>query len=401
MRSDYVGLRVARWRDIAGMTQQDLADAIDKSREYVSMIENGHRAVTKRSLLISLARALGVAVSDLIGEPMEPVDRSDLAIHNAVAAVRIALDGDGELAPASNPGALDFDADRLIRARLACNYVLIAELLPKVIAASRHALASGRSGHARNVGLSALVRACVYGAYTLKTAGYIDLATRLAERARASADQLGDQVHIAAAHMATAQTAMATGVRRRALDAALAGAEVVAALPDSDARAWHGKLMVQAALSAASLGRHDAAAGYLDIADRAAAEVVGDPWHMDFSTADVAIWRMGVALENGEAERAPVYARQVDVSRVRTPQRLVRYHIDRGRGLFAIDDTAGAVRAFHAAHDVSPPEVRRRGAVLEIVGQMVRDSRGRGGSDELKSLAQKIGIDPFASAATT
>ena len=44
MRDDWIGLRVARWRDIAGMTQQGLADRVGVSREYVSMIENGKRS---------------------------------------------------------------------------------------------------------------------------------------------------------------------------------------------------------------------------------------------------------------------------------------------------------------------------------------------------------------------
>jgi hypothetical protein len=33
----------SRWRDIAGMTQRQLADAVGVTREYISMIENGKR----------------------------------------------------------------------------------------------------------------------------------------------------------------------------------------------------------------------------------------------------------------------------------------------------------------------------------------------------------------------
>jgi len=33
--------RAARWRDTAGMTQQQLADRVGKTRAYISLIENG------------------------------------------------------------------------------------------------------------------------------------------------------------------------------------------------------------------------------------------------------------------------------------------------------------------------------------------------------------------------
>lgn len=92
VRTDFMGLRVARWRDIGGLTQQQLADAVGVTREYISMIENGHRPVTKRSLLISLAQALGVSITDLTGQPYEPVSQEDLLIYSISSGVRTALD---------------------------------------------------------------------------------------------------------------------------------------------------------------------------------------------------------------------------------------------------------------------------------------------------------------------
>lgn len=79
-RQDWIGLRVARWRDVAGMTQHELADRVGVSHAYMSMIEGGKRPVTKRSLLIELASALGVSITDLTGQPEQPRSRDDLAV---------------------------------------------------------------------------------------------------------------------------------------------------------------------------------------------------------------------------------------------------------------------------------------------------------------------------------
>jgi tetratricopeptide (TPR) repeat protein len=279
---------------------------------------------------------------------------------------------------------------------MACDYAALAELLPRTISAARQ-LADSGSAEARRVAGTALVRACVFGAYAMKTATEWDLATRLAERAQYTAERLGDPVYGAAAHMALAQTAMAVGIRRRALRYAVDGAGLVDGQTDVAAWAWYGQLHLQAALTSASLGLADEAVEHLDLADAAAQEVDGQgtAWHLEFTTDNIAIWRMGVALENGEPERAPELTRHVNPDAIRTPQRRARLHMDRGRGHYAAGNVEAAVRSFHAAFDTAPPEVRRRGTVREIVSQMVRDSRGAGDS-ALSSLATKLHIDPVA-----
>jgi transcriptional regulator with XRE-family HTH domain len=103
MARDGIGYRVARWRDTAGMTQQQLADRVGKTRAYISLIENGRKPVTKRSPLIDLANALRVSITDLTAQPYEPdpAEPGYAALFSAVPRVRVALTGPDE--PASCP----------------------------------------------------------------------------------------------------------------------------------------------------------------------------------------------------------------------------------------------------------------------------------------------------------
>lgn len=101
-----------------------------------------------------------------------------------------------------------------------------------------------------------------------------------------------------------------------------------------------------------------------------------------------------MTVENGEPDRAPQYARQVNRAEIRSANRRCRLHIDTGRGWYAAGDPARAARSFLEADEVSPAELRPRPTVRELAGQMVRDARRRG-SDELRELAVRLGIDPL------
>jgi transcriptional regulator with XRE-family HTH domain len=76
------------------MSQQDLAEKLGVTREYVSMIENGRRAITRYPLLAAFARGLGVDVAALtdtqIGQPhpaVQPVTLVRLMAGDLYATV--------------------------------------------------------------------------------------------------------------------------------------------------------------------------------------------------------------------------------------------------------------------------------------------------------------------------
>lgn len=396
MRTDYMGLRVARWRDIGGMTQQQLADAVGVTREYISMIENGRRPVTKRSLLIALARALGVSVNDLTGQPYAPESPQELLIYSIASGVRQALDEDHDDLPPADLDALATTAHRVRVARMACDYATLANLLPDLVVRTR-LLATSGTGETARTGLALFVSAASDAAVAIKSHGHVDLAIRLADAAQAAALKLGEPAEIGASAFAVAQCALTGGSRRKSLRLATEAADTLEHAQDDRTLTWYGMLHLHAALSAAALGRAPDVAPHLAEAGTAAARVTSDPWLQELTPTNVGIWRVAIALENGEPDRAPDYARQVDKSRIRGAQRRAALHIDTGRGLYAAGQGDAAVREFLRADEIAPPKVRTRPWVLELVGQMVRDARG--GSDELRELAARCRIDPLAESA--
>lgn len=395
-RQDWIGLRVARWRDIAGMTQQELADRVGVTAAYISMIENGRRAVTKRSLVIALASALGVRVEDLTAQPVPPRDRVELAIYSAAPAVRRALTEDPD-GPLPDVNGVTQRVHAAMRARATCDYLTLAELLPDVIADVRRLAEEPATSR---VGLSLMVRAGITGTLPLRDLGHVDLAARLADHAEQAAVKLGEPVELAAVAFAVGQVALTAGAQRKSLSVATRAADAIGDSAGGDLAAWEGMLRLHAALSAASLGRSDEAVAHWQAAGDAVVRADGaDSWLMEATPANVALWRVAIALENGEPDRAPEYARRVDRSALRLPGRRARLHIDTGRGLFLAGCSDEAIQHFLMADKISSFDVRPRPEVREIVSQMLRDARGRGGS-ELRTLAVRVGVDPLAPDAT-
>lgn len=389
--TDYIGRRVAEWRTISGMSQRELADTVGVTQPYISMIEKGERPITKRGLLIALATALRVSVTVLTGQPTPPRSSDEVAVYAAVPALRGALDDDPDGAEPDLADVTD-RAHQATAARMACDYPTLARILPGLVADARHLATASDDDRA----LALLVRSAVVASLAIKPFGYVDLAARCAERAQAAAERLGRPVETAAAAFAAAQVALASGTdggRRRSLTTAAAAADQLDDARDDETRSWYGMLHLHAALSAASLGTDDPA-GHLAEASRVATRTGADPWRLELTPANVGVWRVAIALENGEPDRAAPLARQVPRHELRTTQRAAHLHIAAGRGSYLAGDQTAAVRHFLEADRVSPAELRSRPSVHEIVGQMVRDARRRG-SAELRDLATRLRIDPL------
>ncbi len=413
-RADGIGLNVAHFRSVAGKSQQWLADRINDlrrstgressatiTRAYISMIENGHRVIAKRDLLDDLAVALGVSATDLTGQPYRPTTTADMQTWLVVPQIRAAIEEpeDDEPAPPRTIEELDLMVDRAMSARMNCSVPDLATHLPAAITDLRR-LWFDRGDRAAG---ELLVKALVTASLAIKPAGWVDLGIRLADLADTVARAHGDPVCIAAAQFAVAQGALATTRRRTSARIAAAGADELDRLTRTkmpakmlnDVMAWLGMLQLHAALAEAGQPGGDPQAR-LAVAASLARRVVGNPWRMEFSDANVGCWGVAVALEDGSPDLAPQLARRVDVNRLITPQRKARLHLDWGRAHVLTEEFDAAVLQLLEADRAAPGDLRNRPTAVEIVGHLVRG--GAHPSDELHELAVRVGI--YASATT-
>ncbi|MGH3903504.1 MAG: helix-turn-helix domain-containing protein [Pseudonocardiaceae bacterium] len=97
-----VGHRIATARERAGLTRRHLADAASLSAGLLTEVERGDRPASP-SLTAATARALGLDVETLHGQPYGPALCDPGAEHAGVPALRAALHSDDD--PQPPPGA--------------------------------------------------------------------------------------------------------------------------------------------------------------------------------------------------------------------------------------------------------------------------------------------------------
>jgi hypothetical protein len=228
----------------------------------------------------------------------------------------------------------------------------------------------------------------------LQYLGWVDLATLLAERALTHARALGDPAHVAAATFALSSVALTGGSRRRSLAIAESGLDTLGDPATDGERTWAVEMHGKAAYAAGGLGQHADASAHMAEARDLARHIGSDPWRCALTPTDVDVFRVGLALENGEPDKAPEYARRVDRSKVRGTHNRSSLLIYTGRGHYAAGRPDDAVVSLLEADALNPPFVRNWPEVLEVVAQMVRDAPLKGGSAALRELARRCKVDP-------
>lgn len=402
MADETIGKRIAAYRRRRGMSQEALAGLIGRSESWLSQVERGLRSVDRLSVLLDLAKVLHTDVETLSGRPWRFAPNG-AAMTDGLADVRRAFTRYDQLLGDSPPSTSSLTALRTSvadthRDYQAAKYQRVITTLPALLAeADRLRGESANTADAREISL-AYVSAYVVAAKLVTKLGATDLALLASDRAASEAyatDSLG------AAGMAAYQVACALLRADQPQDAehlAVRMAERLERAARSDRPtlvSLAGALWLIAAIIASRQTERDIAWARLDHAARLADMLGQDAnyaWTA-FGPTNVAIHRVSVAAELGDAGGALTAALDVDLTklpaglasrRAQTNLDLAWAHAQRRH------DTEATLYLLQA--EKAAPEAIAHNVIVQ---EMMRDMLARGSrasTNALAALAQRAGL---------
>jgi transcriptional regulator with XRE-family HTH domain len=390
-----IGRRAREVRAWRGMSLTATAGLAGMSSGYLSMIERGHRPVTKRTVLESLATALRVSPAELTGKPYPPADAGARTVMAAMADVGDALTGwwVGEVPDSITRrpwGAVLADVDTLnLTLRPNADYTAQVNLIPNLI---RDLLAAAAIPAHRTDALIGLLSAYKAAAYLSHDLGVAGLPMLAAERMHQAAEALDDPGWLAYASYQRAQLLSGTN-RPRQYQLAVAIAQNESARAET-----RGLAHLTAALSSATQGDPDMAMTHLDEAAALADHIDADvsPWmQTNFGRVNVGIWRVSIGVELGHGAKIGEIAAGFQPSGV-SKSRQAAFWLDYGRGLLA--DRKHHKRGLAAllqAEKLAPQKVRNNVFAREAVSSVLAATRREAGSRDLRGLAWRMGVAPI------
>jgi transcriptional regulator with XRE-family HTH domain len=401
MVSGSIGERVAAYRRRRGLSQAALAGLIGRSESWLSQVERGVRSVDRLSILLDMAKVLHVEVEALTGRPWQyapnggtaPADLDAVRRYLARYDHLIGVEPQEQVDVATLRGM----ASSAHRTYQAAQYEEIITGLPDLLS-SADTLFRASNGFERRELLLAYVSAYVVAAKLLTKMGAGDLALLAADRCATAAVEAES---IEAQGMAAYQVVCALLRADRPEDAehlALSMAEQVQRHARADAPSVvsvAGALWLIAAVIAARRTDRGEAWRRLDVAEDLAAMLGHDAnfaWTA-FGPTNVAIHRVSVAAELGDAAEALHVAAAVDPDRLPEglSSRKVQVHLDLAWAQAQRKRDAEAVLHLLEAERTAPEALRYNVVVREMVREMLARAK-RTRTSALHNLAVRAGV---------
>jgi len=397
-----IGQRIARHRRNAGLTQDGLAMRLFRSKSWVTKVERGERPIDSIRTLTEVARALGVQVRDLTGQPWFPEPGGPG--HEAVPAIRRALTAlnsphtgaDGTPVVPRDPAALRrevLDAGRLWQAEPAC-YSTVIPLLPDLLIESRLAIETDQgNGQGREA-----ARTLAYLNQLLQEVmarlGESDLSWVAARSSLYAAERVGDQVLEAASMWRVCHAALRVNNLDEIPGLATATGEGLRRSMDDPSPASltvYGGLQLVGAIAAIRVGDPSEADRFLSEARQTAGQLGeghNDYW-MTFGPTNVAIHDVEVLLERGDPAGALRRAAAVDTEVLPSLERRSTHCVHLAHAYVLRRAAAEATAALLQAERFNPEGLRYHMLARDLVRALVRRER-RAAMPGLRGLAARL-----------
>jgi transcriptional regulator with XRE-family HTH domain len=384
---DSIGRRVAFYRAARGKTQSRLAMDAAVSLSLVRKIEQGSRDATQ-PVVAAFARALGVDVRDLTGQPYFSDGPSPDKLHSLMPSLRRALTywdlpQDLDIAPRTAE-QLAGDTAEVARLYQLDKNIEVLERLPALLTEGFAALHTGDDDEQREALLDALC-GMFYAAHAVTyQTGYEDLSVVIEDRLQWAARQSADPAARGFADWMRTTSLMRMAeydAGLRMLDDALTVVEPGSRRDDGALR-MTGSLHLRSAILAARAGRLDDAMGHIGEARQIAtgldADTDNDWRHLAFGPTNVAIHAVAAAVEADDGPRALALAADVrvpdEVTR-RMPIRTAHHHMDVARAQLWQNKRDDALKSLLRAKQLAPQQTRHHPTTREVTRMLVRAHR--------------------------
>jgi transcriptional regulator with XRE-family HTH domain len=387
-----IGQRLRRIRKGRRKSLVVVAGLAGMSKSKLDRIERGEVALDSLSDIVALAHALQIAPSELIRLPI-PAPANG-ATDSAVNAVRRALMAVNRGRPNGQTVPADVLRNRVI-ATLAAHYSCthdkeVGAALPGLIRDLHTSIAAGRDV-ARLLELAVLLHAGATPGWLRVAGAEIDLREQAVLLAHQAAQHRDSPVALGVATWGGLHVMLAAGEFDLA-QAELDAVTVPTNTPESMQLA--GMLALSQSLVAAADSRPGDIAAPLEMATELAERTgEGNAYWMGFGPTNAGFWRMNVALEAGDHQRAVTIAEGLHPQAHPFRGCQAMYWVDYGRSLARVrgrhDD---AVRAFRRAERISPRRVYRNPYAREVLAKLASRARHDTVGEKLREMAIRAGL---------
>ena len=390
-----IGRRLRQIRRARGKSLRVVAGLAGMSKSQLDRIERGEVALDRLSEIVALADVLQISPSELMRLPVPAPANGNT--DSTIEALRCALEAVDQDLPGGLVLSIDVLAERvdqLYEMRRQCQFREVGAGLPGLIRDLHTSIAAGRD-LITLLPLTAMAHVHLTHMWLRDAGAPPDLRRQAVGLARNAAREHGEVATLAVAGYGTVYALIGSGM----LDLAQAKLDslTLPAITPSTAGVV-GELMMAHSLVAAFDRRPGDVAAPMETAAELAerfGEAAGthDEFGFAFGPTDLGLYRMDLALEANEPDRALSIARNVHPEQHPWATRQAAYWVHCGRALTRVRGRSDeAVMAFRWAEKISPHHVHRNPMVRDVLAELLARSRRDGVDRELRGMAYRAGL---------